>query len=165
METKDIQELMRLASKLGITEFEIEQEDFRLKIKTASDQVQIVREIHTANAPQQMMYAQPAALPAAAPQVAQVAGEPAAQAAAPAAEVQLTTIKAPMVGTFYRSSTPEKDAFVKVGDTITKGQILCVIEAMKLFNEIESEVEGEIVKILIDNATPIEYDQPLFLVK
>ena len=162
METKDIQELMRLASKLGITEFEIEQEDFRLKIKTASDQVQIVREIHTANAPQQMMYAQPAALQAFPQQVAQVAGEP---AAAPAAEAQLTTIKAPMVGTFYRSSTPEKDAFVKVGDTITKGQILCVIEAMKLFNEIESEVEGEIVKILIDNATPIEYDQPLFLVK
>ena len=133
----------------------LETEDFKINIKTgadASDQPTIIQAV----APQQM----PAV---AAP--AEAAPAPAAPAPAEADEnANYITINSPMIGTFYRTPSPDQDAFVKVGDSIKPGDVLCIVEAMKLFNEIESEISGKIVKILADDQTPIEYDQPLFLV-
>jgi acetyl-CoA carboxylase biotin carboxyl carrier protein len=117
------------------------------------------------------MSAAPVAAPAPAPAAAPVAAAPAqAAAAAPAAPAAApaashTPLKSPMIGTFYRSSGPDSPAFVQVGDTVEKGQVICIIEAMKLFNEIEAEQSGRIVKVLVENATPVEYDQPLFLIE
>jgi acetyl-CoA carboxylase biotin carboxyl carrier protein len=105
----------------------------------------------------------PAAAPVAAAPAQAAAATPAAPAAAPAASH--TALKSPMIGTFYRSSGPDSPAFVQVGDTVEKGQVICIIEAMKLFNEIEAEQSGRIVKVLVENATPVEYDQPLFLIE
>ncbi|MBB5396811.1 acetyl-CoA carboxylase biotin carboxyl carrier protein [Mucilaginibacter sp. AK015] len=159
MDIKQIQDLIRFVSKSGVNEVSIEQENFKITIKTneaptyvnASIPVQQPQPLAAASAPQ------PASLPAAAP---------APEAAAPVAEASnLITIKSPMIGTFYRSSSPDKPLFVNVGDEISAGTVLCIIEAMKLFNEIESEVSGRIVKVLVDNASPVEYDQPLFLVE
>jgi len=152
MDIKQIQELIRFVAKSGVNEVAIEQPDFKITIKT--NQAPTI--VH-------------ATVPAASP-VAPVAqyGEPAAALplAAPGPDTsKYITIKSPMIGTFYRSSSPEKPLFVSVGDEIKTGDVLCIIEAMKLFNEIESEVSGRIVKILVDNASPVEYDQPLFLVE
>ncbi|PZF72722.1 acetyl-CoA carboxylase biotin carboxyl carrier protein [Taibaiella soli] len=160
MEYKQIQELIKAINKSNISELSIEEGDFKITIKQAQtiNETQVV-----AYQPMpQMMPAAPApvAIPAAAP-----AAAPATPAAAPAADANLITIKSPMIGTFYRSSSPDKPAFVNVGDEIKPGKVLCIIEAMKLFNEIESEVSGKIVKVLIDDASPVEYDQPLFLVE
>jgi acetyl-CoA carboxylase biotin carboxyl carrier protein len=154
MNLTQIQELIKFVAKSGVSEVEIEQKDFKIKITTPSGKVQMVA------APVQMQVA--AAPPAPAP----VAAAPAAPApaAAPAADAKYVTIKAPMIGTFYRAAGPGKPEFVNVGDTIEKGKPICIIEAMKLFNEIESEVTGKIVKVLVDDAKPVEYDQPLFLV-
>ncbi len=103
---------------------------------------------------------------AACPAASAAPSAPAAQpAAAPAASDNLVTIKSPMIGTFYRSASPDKPSFVNVGDDVNTGSVICIIEAMKLFNEIESEVKGRIVKVLVDDASPVEYDQPLFLVE
>ena len=152
MDIKQIQDLIRFVSKSGVNEVSIEQKDFKITIKTNEAVV------HTAApAPQHITVAAPvapAAIPAAAVQ------EPAVVAAS-----NYITIKSPMIGTFYRSATPEKPLYVNVGDEIKTGTVVCIIEAMKLFNEIESEVSGRIVKILVDNASPVEYDQPLFLVE
>ncbi len=157
MDLKEIQALIKFVAKSGAQEVSLETEDFKINIKTgpdASDQPTYVQAV----APQQM----PAAAPAATP----VEAAPAAPTAP--AEVDdsanYITIKSPMIGTFYRTPSPDQDAFVKIGDTIEPGDVLCIVEAMKLFNEIESEVSGKIVKILVDDKTPIEYDQPLFLV-
>lgn len=157
MNLSEIQDLIKFVSKAGVSEVEIEKKDFKIIIKSESkarnDQPIMVQ----ASAPQMIQ------APAAAP--APVASAPAAPAApAPAEDSKLITIKSPMIGTFYRSSSPDKDAFVQVGDNISKGSPVCIIEAMKLFNEIESEVSGKIVKVLVDDASPVEYDQPLFLV-
>jgi len=148
MDIKQIQDLIRFVSKSGVNEVSIEQKDFKITIKT--------NEV-AAPAPQQYTVAAPAAA-AVAPPVAQ-------SAPAVADTSHYVTIKSPMIGTFYRSATPEKPLFVNVGDEIKTGTVVCIIEAMKLFNEIESEVSGRIVKILVDNASPVEYDQPLFLVE
>ncbi|KXH78690.1 acetyl-CoA carboxylase biotin carboxyl carrier protein [Chryseobacterium kwangjuense] len=159
MDIKDIQNLIKFVSKAEVSEVKYKTKDFEITIKTplaGSDAV----------------YAQPAvyhtAPQAAAP--AQVAA-PAAQAAAPAEKAEAASddskyvaIKSPMIGTFYRKPSPDKDVFVNVGDEISAGKVVCVIEAMKLFNQIDSEISGKIVKILVDDATPVEYDQPLFLV-
>lgn len=156
MDIKDIQDLIKLVNRSTLTEVEIEDGEFRMKIrrKTADNNV-----IYAA--PQTQAVAQ-APLQAAAP-VAAAAATPAPEA--PAEDTSnLTEFKSPMIGTFYRAASPESDVFCKVGDVVSKGQVLCVIEAMKLFNEIESEVEGKIVKILVDDAQPVEYDQPLFLI-
>jgi acetyl-CoA carboxylase biotin carboxyl carrier protein len=157
MDLKEIQALIKFVAKSGAQEVSLETEDFKINIKTgpdASDQPTYVQAV----APQQM----PAAAPAATP----VEAAPAAPTAP--AEVDdsdnYITIKSPMIGTFYRTPSPDQDAFVKIGDSIKPGDVLCIVEAMKLFNEIESEVSGKIVKILVDDKTPIEYDQPLFLV-
>ena len=151
MDIKQIQDLIRFVSKSGVNEVSIEQEDFKITIKT--NQVPTIVNATI-----------PAAQPVAAVPV------PAAATPAPVAEPVTDTskyliIKSPMIGTFYRSASPDKPLFANVGDEIEPGTVLCIIEAMKLFNEIEAEISGRIVKILVDNASPVEYDQPLFLVE
>jgi len=161
MEFKQIQELLKAVNKSNISEVSIKDGDFEITIKQAATETQFVAVQATTALPQPM--AMPA-LPQAAPQAA--APQAPATPAAPAAEASNTiTIKSPMIGTFYRSPGPDKPSFVNVGDEIRPGQVICIVEAMKLFNEIESEVSGRIVKVLIDDATPVEYDQPLFLVE
>jgi acetyl-CoA carboxylase biotin carboxyl carrier protein len=159
MDIKEIENLIRfVSSQKNVGEVEIEKKDFKLVIrKPAPAVIQAPQYIQATAAPV------PAALPASAPVPAANAEEKKAVAAEPASN--LVTIKSPMIGTFYRSSSPDKPAFVNVGDEVKPGKAVCIIEAMKLFNEIESEISGKIVKVLVDNATPVEYDQPLFLVE
>lgn len=153
MNIKEIQDLIKFVAKAGVTEVEIEQEAFKITIKTVQEVDRQV--VVQAAAPMAVAAAAPvAAVPAAAP-----------VAAAPAEDTNLITVKSPMIGTFYRSAGPDKEPFVQVGQTISKGDTTCIIEAMKLFNEIEAEISGKIVKVLVDDATPVEYDQPLFLVE
>jgi len=153
MDIKQIQELVKLINKTSIGEITIEEDGTRITIKQKKDPSQ---KIYTNAAP--AVSAAPAAAPA------PVAAAPAQAApAAPKAD-NLITIKSPMIGTFYRQAGPGKPLFVSVGDEVTPGKVVCIIEAMKLFNEIESEVKGKIVKILVEDASPVEYDQPLFLV-
>lgn len=161
MNIKEIQDLIKFVAKSGVSEVEIEQKDFKLTIKStkeAEHEKQIFVQA-AAPAPAQLAAAPVAAAPAAP-----------APAAAPAAattaddDSKYITVKSPMIGTFYRSAGPDKEPFVTVGATINNGDTLCIIEAMKLFNEIEAEVSGKIVKVLVDDSTPVEYDQPLFLV-
>jgi acetyl-CoA carboxylase biotin carboxyl carrier protein len=149
----EISELLKAFNKSNVNELKLEKGDFKITIKQGGA---IVTQV-VSTAPQGHTIASSAAVPA--PQ--------AAPAAAPAAAApsNTITIKSPMIGTFYRSAGPGKPAFINVGDNIEKGQVTCIVEAMKLFNEIESEVSGKIVKILIDDASPVEYDQPLFLVE
>ncbi|WP_036693232.1 acetyl-CoA carboxylase biotin carboxyl carrier protein [Pedobacter glucosidilyticus] len=155
MDIKQIQDLIKFVSKSGVNEVSIEEQDFKITIKTNQEPTYVAAQ------PQQQMVAQ---VPAAAPApVAAVAAAPAPIAIDDASKY--ITVKSPMIGTFYRSSNPEKPSFVNVGDEISAGQVVCIIEAMKLFNEIESEVSGRIVKVLVENAQPVEYDQPLFLVE
>ena len=157
MKAKEIQELINFLSESGLEEVNIETDDFKVSIKRSAEQHVI------ASAP----IAQPAAAPAPAPAPqAAPAPAPAADGGAPAAssDSNLVEIKSPMIGTFYRSPNPESPSFVEVGSSVNAGDPVCIIEAMKLFNEIESEVSGKIVKVLVDNAQPVEYDQPLFLV-
>ena len=159
MDFKQIQELIKMINKSNIGEVSIEEKGFKLTIKQKEEAVQ-------------QLFASPAATsPTYVPQPALQPSKPAepsagekGKLASDAVADNLITIKSPMIGTFYRSSTPGKPAFVEVGDDVTPGKIVCIIEAMKLFNEIESEVKGRIVKVLVDDASPVEYDQPLFLV-
>lgn len=161
MEYKQIQELLKAVNKSNISELTIKEGDFEITIKQAQPETQFVS-VQTAM-PQMMQ--QPMMQAPQAPQQ-QLAPAAAPAPAAPAAEASNTvTIKSPMIGTFYRSSSPDKPAFVGVGDEIKPGQVICIVEAMKLFNEIESEISGRIVKVLVDDASPVEYDQPLFLVE
>lgn len=157
MDFKQIQELIKMINKSNIGELTIEQKDFRVTIKQKEEQVTQVVSAPVAMAP---------ALAAATPAVS-AAPQPAAEKskAESAAASNLITIKSPMIGTFYRKSSPDKPSFVEVGDEIAPGKVVCIIEAMKLFNEIESEVSGKVVKVLVDDASPVEYDQPLFLVE
>jgi acetyl-CoA carboxylase biotin carboxyl carrier protein len=154
MDIKQIQDLIRFVAKSGVNEVSIEQEQFKITIKTNQ-----AATIVNASVPM----AQPAAATPA--PVAQIAEH--AAPAAPAADdtSKYITVRSPMIGTFYRSASPDKPMMVNVGDEISEGSVLCIIEAMKLFNEIESEVSGRVVKVLVDNASPVEYDQPLFLVE
>ncbi len=163
MEFKQIQELIKLINKSNISELAVEEGDFKITIKQAQVSEPNYVTVHQPMTMQQMM---PQVMPQQmATTTSQEVAAPAAPAA-PAASVGNTfTIKSPMIGTFYRSSGPEKPAFVNVGDEIKLGQVICIIEAMKLFNEIESEISGRIVKVLVDDASPVEYDQPLFLVE
>ncbi len=154
MNLKDIEELIKFVAKSGVSEVDLESKDFKISIKVPVK----------GDASQQV---------AARPAPAQIAAAPLQVEAAPVAETapvikeqsNLVTIKSPMIGTFYRTPSPDKPVFVNVGDEISPGKVIGIIEAMKLFNEIESEISGRIVKILVDNASPIEYDQPLFLVE
>lgn len=160
MDIKEIQNLIKFVSKSGVNEVRIEQGDFKITIKTEGGEQVVVQQAPVA-------VQQPVA-PSAQPQP-QATTEPAPKAeekkAEPAADdSKFVEIKSPMIGTFYRRSSPDKDPFVNVGDTISPGDVICIVEAMKLFNEIESEISGKIVKVLVDDTSPIEYDQPLFLV-
>lgn len=154
MKPKEIQELIDYISNSGLAEVKIKTDEFELSIKKDSSNVRVVE---AAPAP-----AHAPAPVAAAPAPAPVASSPVEPA--PAESSNLVEIKSPMIGTFYLTPNPDSPTFVNVGDTIKPGQTVCIIEAMKLFNEIESEVSGKIVKILVTNSTPVEYDQPLFLV-
>ena len=160
MDFKQIQELIKLINKSNIGEVSIEEKGFKLTIKQKEEAVQTVFA-----APQQL----PVSFQAPAPQISQApavaASSDKARPGQDSAPDNFITIKSPMIGTFYRSSTPGKPPFVEVGDEIATGKVVCIIEAMKLFNEIESEVKGRIVKVLADDASPVEYDQPLFLVE
>ena len=159
MDIKEIQNLIKFVAKSGASEVKLEMDDIKITIKTAADsETTIVHQVPTASVPQVPQVAAPAPAP--------VASEPAAPAApAPASDdSKYITIKSPIIGTFYRKPSPDKPLFVEVGQTIAEGDVLCIIEAMKLFNEIESEVSGKVVKILVDDASPVEFDQPLFLV-
>lgn len=157
MNLTQIQELIKFVSKSGVSEVAIEQKDFKITIK-AQDSKTKVQEV--------IQVAMPAAAPAPAAIAAPALATPAAPTA-PAPEVKGNTIeiRSPMIGTFYRSPSPDKPAFIEVGAVIKPGSTVCVIEAMKLFNEIESEISGTIVKVLVNDSTPVEYDQPLFLVE
>ncbi len=158
MDIKEIENLIKFVSaQKNVGEVEIEKKDFKIVIRKPVPAV-VSAPQYIQSAPQPM----PVALPAASTPAASVSEE----VKAPVAEASnLLTIKSPMIGTFYRSSAPDKPLFVNVGDEVKPGKPVCIIEAMKLFNEIESEVSGKIVKVLVDNATPVEYDQPLFLVE
>lgn len=161
MDLKEIQNLIKFVAKSGASEVKLEMDDFKITIKTTEEgkgETTIVQQVPMMGSamPQQAMPAQPAAAP-----------QPAEPAAAPAAadsSDKYITVKSPIIGTFYRKPAPDKPVFVEVGSTVKEGDVLCVIEAMKLFNEIESEVKGKIVKVLVDDSSPVEFDQPLFLV-
>ncbi len=173
MDINEIQDLIKFVAKSGVNEVEIERKDFKITIKSdgpASKRKKGEEVQHVQQIPMNIQPMQPIAVPQ--QQVVQpapvapapAAAEPAKPSEAAAEDANYITIKSPMIGTFYRSPGPDKDSFVNVGDSISSGKVLCIIEAMKLFNEIESEVSGKIVKVLVDDATPVEYDQPLFLV-
>lgn len=159
MDLKEIQNLIKFVAKSGASEVKLEMEDIKITIKTVSEsdttQVRYISEAPVAQ--------NPVVMPNEAPQVSQ-AQAPAAPAAKADDDSKYITIKSPIIGTFYRKPSPDKPLFVEVGQTIAEGDVLCIIEAMKLFNEIESEVSGKIVKILVDDSSPVEFDQPLFLV-
>ena len=162
MDLKEIQNLIKFVAKSGASEVKLEMDDVKITIKTGSEEgTTIVQQMPMAAAPM---------MPQAAPVAPVAAQAPAATPAAPAAEAPASddskyiTVKSPIIGTFYRRPSPDKPMFAEVGQTIGEGDVLCIIEAMKLFNEIESEVSGKIVKILVDDASPVEFDQPLFLV-
>jgi acetyl-CoA carboxylase biotin carboxyl carrier protein len=150
MELKEIKELIKLVSETGVSEVEIERGDFKIAIKKIEEKV-FVQNTAPVMQPQMIMAAPAAKSAPVTPIVEHVSN--------------LITIKSPMIGTFYKSSTPDKPAFIAIGDEVKPGKVLCIIEAMKLFNEIESEISGRIVKVLVENASPVEYDQPLFLVE
>jgi acetyl-CoA carboxylase biotin carboxyl carrier protein len=154
MEIKDIQKLLDFIANSGLDEVNIETGEFKVSVKKNAAATYVT----AAPAPV-------AATPVAAPQPVAQAAQPAAPAAPKADDSKYLTIKSPMIGTFYRSGGPDKPSFVEIGDDVTTGKVVCIVEAMKLFNEIESEVSGRIVKVLVENATPVEYDQPLFLVE
>ena len=161
MKPKEIQELIDFVANSGLAEVNIETEQFKLNIKKYPDVMASQAPVYSLPQVTQQAIA-PAATTTAPP-----SATPAAKTETPAVEAKsnLITIKSPMIGTFYRSAGPDKPMFVNVGDEVSVGKPVCIIEAMKLFNEIESEISGTIVKILVDNATPVEYDQPLFLVE
>lgn len=157
MELKEIQSLIKLVSAQEIDEVLVENKDFKLKIKKNQPIIAQGSAVHAA--PVAVSAPTPAAP---APSPAPAASEKKEEVAEASNTLE---VKSPMIGTFYRKSAPDKPAFVEVGDVIEKGQVVCIIEAMKLFNEIESEVSGKIVKVLVDDSEPVEYDQPLFLVE
>lgn len=153
MDLKQIHDLIKVVNKSNIGEISIEDKDGKVTIKQKEERVTV------SSAP---VYAAAPAAPAPAP----VASAPAAPASAPAAATDnLITIKSPMIGTFYRRAAPDKPLLAEEGTEVSQGKVVCIIEAMKLFNEIESEVSGTIVKVLVNDATPVEYDQPLFIIE
>ena len=152
MDLKQIHDLIKVVNKSNIGEISIEDKDGKVTIKQKEDKITV------SSAPAQMYATAPATAPTAAPIT------PAAAPAAPVAD-NLITIKSPMIGTFYRRASPDKPLMAEEGTEVTPGKVVCIIEAMKLFNEIESEIKGTIVKVLVEDASPVEYDQPLFLVQ
>ncbi|NCU05773.1 MAG: acetyl-CoA carboxylase biotin carboxyl carrier protein [Chitinophagaceae bacterium] len=160
MDFKQIQELIKLVNKSNLSELTIEEKDFKVTIKQKEE---IIQQTLISG---QFQQAPQAFAPAPAPTAALPAAAPSAPSASSAADdtSKYVTIKSPMIGTFYRKPAPDKPLFAEVGTEVTPGKVVCIIEAMKLFNEIESEVKGKIVKVLVEDQSPVEYDQPLFLV-
>jgi acetyl-CoA carboxylase biotin carboxyl carrier protein len=159
MDFKQIQELIKLINKSNIGEVTVEEKGFKITVKQKEEHIQQV-----ISAPFQQHQApsySPPPTPVSAPIAAATNGK---SKPTEAVSDNLISIKSPMIGTFYRSSAPDKPSFVNVGDETEPGKVVCIIEAMKLFNEIESEVKGKIVKVLVEDASPVEFDQPLFLV-
>ena len=160
MDLKDIQNLIKFVAKSGASEVKLEMEDIKITIKTGSEENRgeptYIQHVPAMAQPQLQMQ----------PQHTSGAQQPvpSAEVSADSADSKYITIKSPIIGTFYRKPAPDKPVFVEVGDNISTGDVLCVIEAMKLFNEIESEVSGKIIKVLVDDSSPVEFDQPLFLV-
>ncbi len=164
MKLTEIQDLIKFVSKSGVNEVELETKEIKIVIKTGKQSTAAPVVYQAAPAQITTAPAQVMAAPVATAAPATETSTPAATNTTAANEAKYVTIKSPMIGTFYRSSGPDKAPFVNVGDEINPGKPVCIIEAMKLFNEIESEVKGKIVKVLVNDATPVEYDQPLFLV-
>ena len=158
MDLKDIQNLIKFVAKSGASEVKLEMEDIKITIKTGSDPETTT--LQYAPVATQM----PQAFAPLAESVPQTDTPPASAVAKADDNSKYITIKSPIIGTFYRKPAPDKPLFVEVGQTIAEGDVLCIIEAMKLFNEIESEVSGKVIKILVDDSSPVEFDQPLFLV-
>jgi acetyl-CoA carboxylase biotin carboxyl carrier protein len=163
MDLKEIQNLIKFVARSGAAEVNLETEDFKIVIKTESAMIREQQATQVISMPHQAM-AQQAAPAAPAPAAAPDSSSAPAESAETSDDAKYVTVKSPMIGTFYRRPSPDKELFVNVGDEINEGTVVCIIEAMKLFNEIESEVSGKIVKILVDDQSPVEYDQPLFLV-
>lgn len=159
MDIREIQNLIKFVAKSGATEVKLEMDDFKITIKTTNEAGAPETTTYVQHVPQQVMQQPVQQQQQAAPQVPSAPSAPAADD-----NSKYITIKSPIIGTLYRKPSPDKPVFVEVGSTISKGDVVCVIEAMKLFNEIESEVSGKIVKVLVDDASPVEFDQPLFLV-
>ena len=159
MDFKQIQELIKIVNKSNIGELQIEENDFKITIKQKKEQVIQMMGTQVQQAPMQMP-----ALPAAAAPTPSNNKKEEKAAGTETDTSNLVSIKSPMIGTFYRRASPDKPVLVEIGDEVSSGTVVCIIEAMKLFNEIESEVKGRIVKVLVEDATPVEYDQPLFLV-
>jgi len=162
MKLNEIQDLIKFVAKSGVSEVELETKDVKIVIKTPAGKSKEQVFVQTSAPVAQPVMQQAAPVQTQAP-VAETKA-PEAKASSGADESKYVTIKSPMIGTFYRSSSPDKPPFVNVGDEIAAGKPVCIIEAMKLFNEIESDIKGKIVKVLVNDATPVEYDQPLFLV-
>ncbi|UOQ76921.1 acetyl-CoA carboxylase biotin carboxyl carrier protein [Hymenobacter sp. 5516J-16] len=161
MKAKELQELIDFIAKSGLNKVNIETEEFKISVQREPNTKVVSGSVAAAPAPAPVAAPAPAAAPAApAP-----AAAPTPAAPAEAAGGNYSPLKSPMIGTFYRSSSPDSPAFVQVGDLVEKGQVICIIEAMKLFNEIEAEQSGRVVKALVENASPVEYDQPLFLIE
>jgi len=168
MDFKQIQELIKMINKSNIGELTVEMKDFRVTIKQKEEKVQqiISAPVHAAPPVSQIHHAPAHSPSSSAPLPSGTVEAPKEkEASSPSTPANTITIKSPMIGTFYRKSGPDKPNFVEVGDEVTPGKVICIIEAMKLFNEIESEVKGKIVKVLVEDASPVEYDQPLFLVE
>ncbi len=159
MDIKEIQSLIKFVAKSGASEVKLETDDIKITIRTGA-----AGSGTETTYVQQVPMAQPQMMAAAPVETAAAPAATETKADAPAADDKYITIKSPIIGTFYRKPAPDKPSFVEVGADINKGDVLCVIEAMKLFNDIESEVSGKIVKILVDDSSPVEFDQPLFLV-
>ena len=163
MKAKELQDLLDFIAKSGLDEVNIETEEYKIKVKKSTEpKTRIVETVPIATPPpvapvQNNVQATPVAAD-------NTTNSPAPAAAPEDPESRYISIKSPMIGTFYRSSTPDSEPFLNIGDKVTSGATVCIVEAMKLFNEIESEVSGTVVKILVENASPVEYDQPLFLV-
>jgi acetyl-CoA carboxylase biotin carboxyl carrier protein len=164
MKLNEIQDLIKFVSKSGVSEVELETKEIKIVIRTPKTASQVVMQPATVIAAPTITAA-PVVPAVANTAVSNAASEETkANAAAIADEAKYVTIKSPMIGTFYRSAGPDKPQFVNIGDEVAPGKTVCIIEAMKLFNEIESDIKGKIVKVLVNDATPVEYDQPLFLV-
>ena len=158
MNLKEIQNLIKFVAKSGANEVKLEMDDVKITIRTGRDSVSSeIQQINTPTQPQ-------VTLDQHSSNVIEKNQDASNNSESLADDSKLITIKSPIIGTFYRKPSPDKPIFVEVGQTIAEGDVLCIIEAMKLFNEIESEVSGKIIKVLVDDATPVEFDQPLFLV-
>ncbi|MBP7821448.1 MAG: acetyl-CoA carboxylase biotin carboxyl carrier protein [Saprospiraceae bacterium] len=171
MNFKEIQELIRQIDRTNLTEFKLSTPDFKIKIRTnkgGAKEKTVVQSFSTSQMPSSMPIAQPMATstpPSTSATSEPAAEKPATTATAPSSEDDMSNykaIKSPMVGTFYRSAGPDKPPYIKIGDKVSAGTVVCIIEAMKLFNEIESEISGTVVKVMVDDSSPVEYDQVLF---